>query len=70
MDTSEERLHSGDTARTCMGPDGPPVEHGLPCACKPAAGPLSLGKCVALAGDVVVWLHGTGLCERYEPFCG
>lgn len=70
MDTSEEHLRSGDTARTCMGADGPPVEHSLPCACKPAAGPPSLGKCVALVGDVAVGLHGTGLCEMYEPFHG
>lgn len=70
MDTSEEHLHSEDTARTQMGPDGSPLEHSLPCACKPPAGPPSLGMCVALAGDVVVWLHETGLCERYEPFHG
>lgn len=70
MDTSEEHLCSGDMARTFMGPDGPPVEHSFPCACKSAAGPPSLGKCVALVGDVVVWLRGTGLCEPYEPFHG
>lgn len=68
MENSEEHLCRGDMARTCTGPDGPPVEHSLTCACKPTAGPPSLGKCVALVGDVVVWLHGTGLCERYEPF--
>lgn len=32
--------------------------------------PPSLGKCVALVGDVAVGLHGTGLCEMYEPFHG
>lgn len=32
--------------------------------------PSVLACSVALAGDVVVWLHGTGLCERYEPFHG
>lgn len=46
-----------------------PVEHSLPPLCMQTSSRTpSLGKCVALVGDVVVWLRGTGLCERYEPF--